>query len=123
MTAFDSFRTRQCEKLLADWPRNAPAEAAHWSADYATEILLGGTPASSEREAFEHPEARYLREVIVQKRRQAQLDFVQMGRAFIIMRDTLAADDKFWDVVAKRHPRFDREDVELAMCAALDEEN
>jgi hypothetical protein len=46
-----------------------------------------------------------------------------MGRAFIIMRDTMAAEEKFWDTVRRRHPRFDREDIELAMCAALDEEN
>jgi hypothetical protein len=122
MNAFEIFRTRQCEKLLADWPRNAPPEAAHWSSEYATEILLGATPTASERETLEHPEARYLREVIVQKRRQAQSDFVQMGRAFIIMRDSMAADERFWDMVAKRHPHFDREDIELAMCAALDEE-
>lgn len=122
MNAFEIFRNRQCEKLLADWPRNAPPEARHWSSEYATEILLGVAPTGSEREVLEHPEARYLREVIVQKRRQAHDDFVQMGRAFIIMRDTIAADERFWDVVAKRHPRLDREDIELAMCAALDED-
>lgn len=113
-TAFELYRIWGREQVLADWPKGAPHELAHLTAEQAREVFAASDWGAG------IPRAELTDELAGQfdKARQGEFEgfrnLINIGNSLLPLREE-RGETEFWKFCASYLPRLSRADIEFAM--------